>query len=1143
MEKPLTRFVQISLLAILIGLGPWTASPVVCQIDKPNAANGVERITQDDIEARRKKLDELADLDDQLKKGVSDLYQQALQHLDNAKKAEIDIVHYDRRLAAATTNTANHKTTRDSLPEKSPAIVPPPPDVPIAELEKEFAVGRKTLAAKEDAYKKLEAEPNRRIARVAEIPKLIQAAEVQLAQIEEELTANPAADEPTQLASAHRTLALAKREDMFLTIESLKKEREYCEATDELVQIDQDIAAKQLAMAKDVAEQWQELLNVRRAELARKQATEAEQTLAESPPAIQKLAEENAKLAQQRKDLAEKMKNVSAELPLVRDRLEQISIKLARTKEQVLAGGLSQASGELLRREQQSQLLDVRRNQRNIEKRQPELKRVRFDSYDLNYRRTELATLEHQVDEIVSTLGVKSTKNLRQNIRKELETQRDYLDQIINDYRSYSTDLVELDAEEQGLIAKTLEYAHFIDSRVLWIKNMDSFISIAQDDQLRTKTFRGLLDAIDGLISWRNWQDVGRELTADMRQTPVVWIGLSIVFAPLLVFQRRWRRKIAELGKFSNRKGFSQFLPTLQVLGFTALVSVLWPAWLFFLGWRMGSSLFATDFSRAVSAALLTTATVLLSFELLRQVCRPNGLADVHFDWPCSAVKLVWRQVRWFIVAGVPLLFISLVADSQSPWSTSLGRVAFIVFLVLFATCVQRVLRPSGHVFQQLFVANPSSWLYRLRYAWYPVVVASPILLALLTAAGYYETAQVLSRHLFETVWLVIALAIVGALLNRWVLMSRRRLALEQLRQRSTAAAQATPDSHSPAILSLTGEVEAEVDLASLSDQTKQLIRTCLLLAAILVGWLVWKDVIPALAILRTIPAWPGATHPTLAQLILSMFVLTITYVATKNVPGLLELTVLKHLPLDAGARYATTALSRYLMAIVGVALAGQSLGITWASIQWLIAAMGIGLGFGLQEIFANFISGIILLFERPIRVGDIITLGDTTGVVRRIRMRATTITDWDRKEYVVPNKDLITGRLLNWTLSDQTNRIVINVGVAYRSDTVKARELLLRVANEHPLILADPAPIATFEGFGDNTLNLVLRCYLPSFDGRLPTITELHTDIDEAFRGAGIEIAFPQLDIHLRSEVAELKAVVRNSKPTTGKLHEAKVA
>ncbi len=572
------------------------------------------------------------------------------------------------------------------------------------------------------------------------------------------------------------------------------------------------------------------------------------------------------------------------------------------------------------------------------------------------------------------------------------------------------------------------------------------------------------------------------------------------------------------------------------MLGLTALVSLLWPGLLAFLGWRLGSSLFADDFSRAVSAALLTTATIFLSFEFLRQVSRPNGLADVHFDWPRSAVKLVRRQVRWFIIAGVPLLLVSRVAEYQSPWSTSLGRVTFMVFLVLFATCVQRVLRPTGGVFQQLFAANPSSWLYRLRYAWYPVVVASPIVLALLTAAGYYETSQVLGRHLFETVSLVLALAILGALLNRWVLMSRRRMAMAQARQRRAAAEQETPAGQNQAIIALAGDVETEVDLASVSDQTKQLIRTCLMLAAILVGWLIWEDVIPALTILRTIPAWPGATEFTLAQLILALVVSMLTYVAAKNVPGLLELTILKHLPLDAGARYATTTLSRYLIASLGVALAGQSLGITWASIQWLIAAMGIGLGFGLQEIFANFISGIILLFERPIRVGDIITLGDTTGVVTRIHMRATTITDWDRKEFVVPNKDLITGRLLNWTLTDQTNRIVINVGVAYGSDTVRARELLLQVANEHPLVLHDPAPVSTFEGFGDNSLNLVLRCYLPSLEKRLATVTELHTGIDEAFRDAGIEIAFPQLDIHVRSGAAAFEPRVRNGKATNGK-------
>ncbi len=112
---------------------------------------------------------------------------------------------------------------------------------------------------------------------------------------------------------------------------------------------------------------------------------------------------------------------------------------------------------------------------------------------------------------------------------------------------------------------------------------------------------------------------------------------------------------------------------------------------------------------------------------------------------------------------------------------------------------------------------------------------------------------------------------------------------------------------------------------------------------------------------------------------------------------------------------------------------------------------MGVGLGFGLQEIFANFISGLIILFERPVRVGDVVTIDDVTGVVSRIRIRATTITDGDRKELIIPNKEFITGRVLNWTLTDPVNRVVINVGVAYGSDTEQAAEILLKLAQDHP--------------------------------------------------------------------------------------------
>jgi potassium efflux system protein len=151
-----------------------------------------------------------------------------------------------------------------------------------------------------------------------------------------------------------------------------------------------------------------------------------------------------------------------------------------------------------------------------------------------------------------------------------------------------------------------------------------------------------------------------------------------------------------------------------------------------------------------------------------------------------------------------------------------------------------------------------------------------------------------------------------------------------------------------------------------------------------------------------------------------------------------------------------------------------------------------------------------------------VVTVDDVSGVVSRIRIRATTITNWDRKEYVIPNREFITGRMLNWTLSDKINRIVINVGIAYGSDVALAKSILLDVCKSHPLILDDPSSGVTFEGFGDSTLNFVVRTYLPDLDNRLSVIDALHTGIDQAFREANIEIAFPQQDVHVRNMPTE---------------------
>jgi potassium-dependent mechanosensitive channel len=177
---------------------------------------------------------------------------------------------------------------------------------------------------------------------------------------------------------------------------------------------------------------------------------------------------------------------------------------------------------------------------------------------------------------------------------------------------------------------------------------------------------------------------------------------------------------------------------------------------------------------------------------------------------------------------------------------------------------------------------------------------------------------------------------------------------------------------------------------------------------------------------------------------------------------------------------------------------------------------LSVGIGFGLQEIVANFISGLIVLVEQPIRVGDIVTVGEVSGKVTRIQMRATTIRDFDNRELLVPNKEFITKQLLNWSLTDSVTRRLVQVGVAYGTDIDQALALVADVAQKHPLVLADPEPLITFDEFGESSLLISLRYLIEHLDQRLIVDSELRVEINRRFNEAGIVIAFPQRDIHI---------------------------
>jgi potassium efflux system protein len=417
-------------------------------------------------------------------------------------------------------------------------------------------------------------------------------------------------------------------------------------------------------------------------------------------------------------------------------------------------------------------------------------------------------------------------------------------------------------------------------------------------------------------------------------------------------------------------------------------------------------------------------------------------------------------------------------------------------------------------------------FLYAL---WYPLLVIAPLALGVLELLGYRYTAATLLGRFVDSVWLVVALIILRALAERWLTVIRRRIAFAQAMERREAARehqkQQAEHADEDDLSALLEVDEPEIDLDSLSDAGGDLIRTAFIVAGLIGVWIIFSDVIPALRVLDNVVLWQqtilvGGEEQldpiSLGDLGLAVVIGLATFALAKQLPAVLEMILLRRPDMTAGGRYTITTLTSYSVAIVGLLLVFNTIGAQWSQLQWLVAALGVGIGFGLQEIIANFISGLIILFERPIRVGDIVTVGDTDGVVTKIRIRATTIRNWDRKELLVPNKEFVTGRLLNWSLSDQMTRVVVIVGVAYGSDVDRAMALMREAAQEHEHVLDDPAPVLSFEGFGDNSLTLILRAYLSSIEHRIPATTDLHKAINRKLADAGIVIAFPQRDLHL---------------------------
>jgi len=379
-------------------------------------------------------------------------------------------------------------------------------------------------------------------------------------------------------------------------------------------------------------------------------------------------------------------------------------------------------------------------------------------------------------------------------------------------------------------------------------------------------------------------------------------------------------------------------------------------------------------------------------------------------------------------------------------------------------------------------------------------------------------------------------------IIRRWMLIQRRRIAFDRARQRRAdmLAHRARGEEESAAQTADGVDVEEPViDLDAISAQSLRLVRSILTLIALLSVIVLWSEIHSAFAFLENIKLWNASStvqgveslHPiTLGSVLIAILIFFITTQLVRNMPALLELALLQHLSLTPGTGYAITTLTKYLLLLIGGLMGFSMIGIEWSKLQWLVAALGVGLGFGLQEIFANFISGLIILFEKPIRIGDTVTIHDLTGSITRINTRATTIIDWDRKEIIVPNKAFITEQFVNWSLSDSVTRVVLTIPAPAHVDSEEVTTVLRQACERCSYVLDVPAPDVFLVDLQQGIQLFELRIHAAEMGHRMPLRHELHQLILKGFAEHGIEMPFPPFQV--RMETLGKKTPASNGTP-----------
>lgn len=839
-------------------------------------------------------------------------------------------------------------------------------------------------------------------------------------------------------------------------------------------------------------------------------ATSGENAALASDPIFQQVLDRNRELSSQLLAITDRVNAVIRDGLEVRTQLDRVTQVERTMSEQIEAIKGSVLLARILR-EQQSRLpkVDVRQDLKE------EIADLRLKQFELNKVREQLADIpQYLKTQVLSETAAlerpggnsdngEISDALRQALTRQLEARKELVDNLDKEYDNLLARAIDLQLNQQQLLEVSGRLRQTIEEQLFWVANGKP---LGLDWLTRTPEM--LSEELKPTV----WRAVMAGLSKGF-QLNDLWIGLPGLL--LLIFitwkRSRIRARLADLHAQIGRLKQDTQLHTPRAILLNVLLAIPGALALALVGSVL--SLGEGIMLWALGQALLKLSLAWGIFGIFRRLLVRDGVAERHFQWPALYVAELRRQLWWIGCALLPVILITnIIAEADlNLLERPLGLLILFVGLVAMSLFLSRLI--LAHV--------PFFGLKLFRLALGLALAMVPVALGVLICLGYEYTALRLSGRFITTLYLFGAWILVEATVVRGLAVAARRLAYRRAIARRRAQVQEGAEGGVEVV------EEPPLDMEQVNSQSLRLSKLILVISFLFIFYVVWADLLNVLSYLDSVVVWDiaasvegdPATPISLADLIAAMVTLAVAVMMARNLPGLLEVSILSRLELKQGSSYAITSLLSYVIMATGFVMTLGSMGVSWDKLQWLVAALGVGLGFGLQEIFANFISGLIILFERPVRIGDTITVGNLHGTINRIRIRATTVTDFDRKEIIIPNKVFVTDQLINWSLSDNVTRVVLNFGVAHGSDLDLAHRLLLQAAQENKRVLKDPEPLVFCLTYNKDNFGFELRIYVNDLTDRLYATDEINRLVDARFREHGIKVAFQQMDVWLHRQ------------------------